>query len=132
LSRPCSCWPWLLAARKGVFRLYSGGGQCGWAKITIHQVNNELAKTGGTQVTKQLLDGLVARQLLVNAAKKDKLDTDPAVLADMERSRNLVLAQSYVLEQVRRRLARLNRKSRTSTGKTRTGSLSVDSMSLLS
>lgn len=65
-------------------------------EITIHQVNNELAKTGGTQVTKQLLDGLVARQLLVNAAKKDKLDTDPAVLADMERSRNLVLAQSYV------------------------------------
>lgn len=65
-------------------------------EITIHQVNNELAKTGGQQVTKQLLDGLVARQLLINAAKKDKLDTDPAVLADMERARNLVLAQSYV------------------------------------
>ena len=52
-------------------------------EITIHQVNNELAKTGGQQVTKQLLDGLVARQLLINAAKKDKLDTDPAVLAGL-------------------------------------------------
>lgn len=70
-------------------------------EITIHQVNNELAKTGGQQVTKQLLDGLVARQLLVNAAKKDKLDTDPAVLADMERARNLVLAQSYVATKVK-------------------------------
>lgn len=70
-------------------------------EITIHQVNNELAKTGGTQVTKQLLDGLVARQLLVNAAKKDKLDIDPAVLADMERARNLVLAQSYVASKVK-------------------------------
>jgi peptidyl-prolyl cis-trans isomerase C len=70
-------------------------------EITIHQVNNELAKTGGQQVTKQLLDGLVARQLLINAAKKDKLDTDPAVLADMERARNLVLAQSYVATKVK-------------------------------
>lgn len=70
-------------------------------EITIHQVNNELAKTGGTQVTKQLLDGLVARQLLVNAAKKDKLDIDPAVLADMERARNLVLAQSYVARKLK-------------------------------
>ncbi|NQE48508.1 EpsD family peptidyl-prolyl cis-trans isomerase [Herbaspirillum rubrisubalbicans] len=70
-------------------------------EITIHQVNNELAKTGGTEVTKQLLDGLVARQLLVNAAKKDKLDADPAVLADMERARNLVLAQSYVASKLK-------------------------------
>ncbi|MDR6582028.1 peptidyl-prolyl cis-trans isomerase, EpsD family [Herbaspirillum sp. BH-1] len=70
-------------------------------EITIHQVNNELAKTGGQQVTKQLLDGLVARQLLINAAKKDKLDTDPAVLADMERARNLVLAQSYAATKVK-------------------------------
>lgn len=70
-------------------------------EITIHQVNNELAKTGGSQVTKQLLEGLVARQLLVNAAKKDKLDADPAVLADMERARNLVLAQSYVASKLK-------------------------------
>ncbi|HZG21267.1 MAG TPA: EpsD family peptidyl-prolyl cis-trans isomerase [Herbaspirillum sp.] len=70
-------------------------------EITIHQVNNELAKSGGREVTKQLLDGLVARQLLVNAAKKDKLDTDPAVLADMERARNLVLAQSYVAAKIK-------------------------------
>ncbi|WP_406851206.1 EpsD family peptidyl-prolyl cis-trans isomerase [Herbaspirillum huttiense] len=70
-------------------------------EITIHQVNNELAKTGGRQVTKQLLDGLVARQLMINAAKKDKLDDDPAVLADMERARNLVLAQSYVASKLK-------------------------------
>lgn len=70
-------------------------------EITIHQVNNELARTGGREVTKQLLDGLVARQLLVNAARKDKLDIDPAVLADMERARNLVLAQSYVARKLK-------------------------------
>ncbi|MBW9332514.1 peptidyl-prolyl cis-trans isomerase, EpsD family [Herbaspirillum sp. RU 5E] len=70
-------------------------------EITIHQINNELAKSGGAEVTKQLLDGLVARQLLINAAKKDKLDNDPAVLADLERARNLVLAQSYVASKVK-------------------------------
>jgi len=70
-------------------------------EVTIHQINNELAKSGGAEVTKQLLDGLVARQLLINAAKKDKLDNDPAVLADMERARDLVLAQSYVASKVK-------------------------------
>jgi len=65
-------------------------------EITIHQLNNELAKTGGSEMTKQLLDGLVARQLMLNAAKKDKLDTDPAVVADIERARELVLVQAYL------------------------------------
>jgi EpsD family peptidyl-prolyl cis-trans isomerase len=65
-------------------------------EVTIHQLNTELSKTGGQQATKQLLDALVARQLFVNAAKKAKMDSDPNVLAELERSRDLVLAQAYI------------------------------------
>lgn len=64
-------------------------------EITIHQLNAELGKGAASQADRQLLDGLVARQLLVNAARKEKLDTNPTVLADMERAKDLVLAQSY-------------------------------------
>ncbi|WP_433694314.1 EpsD family peptidyl-prolyl cis-trans isomerase [Herbaspirillum seropedicae] len=76
-------------------------------EITIHQLNAELGKGGAREANKQLLDGLVARQVLVNAARKEKLDADPAVLADMERARDLVLAQSYV----QRKLAKPTRPS---------------------
>ena len=65
-------------------------------EITIHQLNAELGKGAAREASKQTLDGLVARQLLVNAARKEKLDSNPTVLADMERARDLVLAQSYV------------------------------------
>jgi len=65
-------------------------------EITIHQLNAELGKGAAREASKQMLDGLVARQLLVNAARKEKLDSNPTVLADMERARDLVLAQSYV------------------------------------
>nr|WP_198980347.1 EpsD family peptidyl-prolyl cis-trans isomerase [Herbaspirillum sp. ASV7] len=65
-------------------------------EITIHQLNAELGKGAVREASKQMLDGLVARQLLVNAARKEKLDSNPTVLADMERARDLVLAQSYV------------------------------------
>ncbi len=65
-------------------------------EITIHQINAELGKGAAREADKQLLDGLVTRQLLVNAARKEKLDNNPTVLADMERARDLVLAQSYV------------------------------------
>ncbi|WP_249777449.1 EpsD family peptidyl-prolyl cis-trans isomerase [Herbaspirillum robiniae] len=65
-------------------------------EITIHQLNAELGRSGAREASKQLLDGLVARQLLVNAARKEKLDSNPSVLADIERAKDLVLAQSYV------------------------------------
>lgn len=65
-------------------------------EITIHQLNTEMSKVAGTAAPRQMLDGLVARQVLVNEAKKQKLDSDPAVLAELERARDLVLAQSYV------------------------------------
>jgi EpsD family peptidyl-prolyl cis-trans isomerase len=69
-------------------------------EITIHQLNNELGKSGAAEASKQLLDGLVARQVLVNAAKKEKIDSDPAVLAELERTRDLVLAQAYVRSKI--------------------------------
>ncbi|KAF1043017.1 MAG: hypothetical protein GAK35_02399 [Herbaspirillum frisingense] len=65
-------------------------------EITIHQLNAELGRSGAREASKQVLDGLVARQLLVNAARKEKLESNPTVLADMERAKDLVLAQSYV------------------------------------
>lgn len=65
-------------------------------EVTVHQLNAELGRGGASQATRQLLDGLVARQLLVNAARKEKLDSNPSVLAAMERAKDLVLAQSYV------------------------------------
>ncbi|WDZ97906.1 EpsD family peptidyl-prolyl cis-trans isomerase [Herbaspirillum sp. WKF16] len=65
-------------------------------EITVHQLNAELGRGGAREASKQVLDGLVARQLLINAARKEKLDANPAVLANMERAKDLVLAQSYV------------------------------------
>lgn len=65
-------------------------------EITVHQLNAELGRGGAREANKQVLDGLVARQLLINAAKKEKLDSNPSVLANMERAKELVLVQSYV------------------------------------
>lgn len=65
-------------------------------EITVHQLNAELGRGGAREASKQVLDGLVARQLLINAARKEKLDANPAVLANMERAKDLVLAQSYL------------------------------------
>jgi EpsD family peptidyl-prolyl cis-trans isomerase len=43
-----------------------------------------------------LFEALINRQLLVDAAKKAKLDEDPAVLAELQKARDTVLAQAYV------------------------------------
>lgn len=66
-------------------------------EIIIYQVNNELVKIGGMQVIKQLFDGLVVCQLMINVVKKDKFDNDLVVVVDMEWVCNLVLVQSYVV-----------------------------------
>lgn len=70
-------------------------------EITISQLNDELARTGTTpaqqqQASKQLLDALIDRQLLQNAAAAEKLDRDPKVVQAIERAKALILAQAYM------------------------------------
>lgn len=64
-------------------------------EITIHQLNAEV-KTSPNLPMSTLLEALVNRQLLVDAAKKAKLDEDPGVLAELQKARDTVLAQAYV------------------------------------
>lgn len=65
------------------------------SEITIHQLNAEV-KTSPNLPMPTLLEALINRQLLVDAAKKAKLDEDPAVLAELQKARDTVLAQAYV------------------------------------
>lgn len=64
-------------------------------EITIHQLNSEV-KTSPNLPMSTLLEALINRQLLVDAAKKAKLDEDPNVLAELQKARDTVLAQAYV------------------------------------
>jgi len=72
-------------------------------EITIHQLNQELNALGGERTTdrKQLLDSLIDRQLLVQAAQKAKLDQTPSVVQEIERARTQVLARAYLSSKVR-------------------------------
>ena len=70
-------------------------------EITIHQVNEELARLNiqpsqKEAANKQIVKALVEKQLLVNAAIKDKLDRNPAVLQAIERAKSQILAQAYI------------------------------------
>lgn len=65
------------------------------SEITIHQLNAEV-KTSPNLPMPTLLEALINRQLLVDAAKKAKLDEEPAVLAELQKARDTVLAQAYV------------------------------------
>lgn len=74
-------------------------------EITVLQLNDELARGNippaqQQAATKQLLESLIDRQLLVNEATKDKLDRDPKVMQAMERANALILAQSYLQKKV--------------------------------
>jgi EpsD family peptidyl-prolyl cis-trans isomerase len=72
-------------------------------EITALQLNEELQRSGATAaqaqqpaVTKQLLESLVDRQLVVNAAVQEHIDRDPQVVRAIERSKALLIAQAYV------------------------------------
>ena len=67
-------------------------------EITLLQINDELQKVGaGQKVTsRQVLDALVDRQLLVNEAQHDKLDRDPAIMQAVERAKAQIFAQAYL------------------------------------
>lgn len=74
-------------------------------EISVHQVNNVLARAGNVkpeqakQAGKQILDKLIEQELLVQQAVEKKLDRDPRVVQAIEASKREILSRAY-LEQV--------------------------------
>ncbi|HWT72339.1 MAG TPA: EpsD family peptidyl-prolyl cis-trans isomerase [Oxalicibacterium sp.] len=66
-------------------------------EITVHQLNAELERVNSPAVSKKdVLDGLIARQLLIDQAEKKKIDRDPRVMQAIERAKEQILAQAYL------------------------------------
>jgi EpsD family peptidyl-prolyl cis-trans isomerase len=71
-------------------------------EITIHQVNSQLARSGVTgeaatkAASKRILDGLIDQELIVQQAKRKKLDRDPAVMQSIEEAKRQILSQAYL------------------------------------
>jgi EpsD family peptidyl-prolyl cis-trans isomerase len=70
-------------------------------EITSHQVKDELQRSGvqpaqEEAATKQLLEALIDRQLLLGEAAKDKTDRDPRVMQTVERAKAQIIAQAFV------------------------------------
>jgi EpsD family peptidyl-prolyl cis-trans isomerase len=70
-------------------------------EITFHQVKEELQRANvpaaqQEAASKQLLEALIERQLLLAEAAKDKTDRDPKVMQAVERSRAQIIAQAYM------------------------------------
>jgi len=75
-------------------------------EISVHQVNAELVRVGATapeqrsEAKRQVLQGLIDQQLLVQQALEQRLHRDPDVLAAIEAARHSLLAQAYVQKRV--------------------------------
>ena len=74
-------------------------------EITALQLNEELQRAGATaaqqeQASKQLLEALIDRQLLIGEASKEKLDRDPKVMQAVERAKSLIVAQAYMQKHI--------------------------------
>ncbi|MYM26313.1 peptidyl-prolyl cis-trans isomerase, EpsD family [Duganella sp. FT135W] len=70
-------------------------------EITFLQLNEELQRAGvqaaqQEAASKQILESLIDRQLLLNEAAKEKLDRDPKVMQAIERAKALIIAQAYI------------------------------------
>jgi peptidyl-prolyl cis-trans isomerase C len=75
------------------------------AEITVLQLNEELQRAGigpaqQEAASKQLLQALIDRQLLQNAAVAEKLDRDPKVMQAIERAKALIVAQQYMQHRI--------------------------------
>lgn len=82
-------------------------------EITVLQLNEELQRSGAPasqqdEASKQLLETLIDRQLLLNEAAKEKTDRDPRVLQAIERAKALIVAQVYM----QKRMANLAKPTR--------------------
>jgi peptidyl-prolyl cis-trans isomerase C len=74
-------------------------------EITVLQLNDELARAGigaaGEQVaSKQLLQALIDRQLLLAEAAREKIDRDPKIRQAIDRARALIVAQAWLQKRV--------------------------------
>jgi len=74
-------------------------------EVTVLQLNEELqrANVAANQqdsASKQLLQVLIDRQLLQEAAAKDKLERDPKVMQAVDRARSLIVAQAYLQKRI--------------------------------
>jgi EpsD family peptidyl-prolyl cis-trans isomerase len=74
-------------------------------EITVHQVNNELQRANiqpaqQEAASRQIVQGLVDRQILLQAAHKEKLDRKPQVMQAIENAKMQILAQAYMQERV--------------------------------
>ncbi len=74
-------------------------------EITVLQLNEELQRAGTQaaqqeEASKQVLEALIDRQVVLNEASKDKLDRDPKVMQAIERAKALIIAQAYMQKKV--------------------------------
>lgn len=74
-------------------------------EVTVLQLNEELQRANVQAAqqdvaSKQLLESLIDRQLLLNAAVKEKVDRDPKVVQAVERAKALIIAQAYMQKRI--------------------------------
>ncbi|MES2320992.1 MAG: EpsD family peptidyl-prolyl cis-trans isomerase [Pseudomonadota bacterium] len=74
-------------------------------EITAMQLNEELQRANiqaaqQEGASKQMLEGLIDRQLLQNEAAKDQTDRDPKVVQAIERAKALIVAQAYMQKKI--------------------------------
>ena len=74
-------------------------------EVTMLQLNEEMQRAGvpaGQQdaAGKQLLQVLIDRTLLEEAAAKDNLDRDPKVMQAIDRAKSLIIAQAYLQKRI--------------------------------
>ncbi len=74
-------------------------------EVTVLQLNEELQRAGVSAAqqdaaSKQLLQVLIDRQLLQEAAAKENLDRDPKVMQAIDRAKSLIIAQAYLQKRV--------------------------------
>lgn len=70
-------------------------------EITAFQLNAELQRAGVPTAQQEsararLLESLIDRQLLQDAAAREKIDRSPEVMQAIERARALIIAQAYI------------------------------------
>jgi len=70
-------------------------------EITVLQVNDELSRAGvqpGQQeaATKQLLEAMIDRQLILSEAMRNKIDRTPDVMKAIERAKAQIITQAYL------------------------------------
>ena len=113
ISKPVSlkhvlCGSLLLAAAVGLSACGNKEKKVGQAlvrvngeEITVLQINDELRRAGvkadqQDAATKQLLESLIDRQLIMDEAKRNKIDRTPEVMQAIERAKVQIIAQAYL------------------------------------